>query len=100
VSTHKEADSQIPNYPRLPSRLICLLENVTLHADPETDEVYAQMLLLPIQNPVSAKLDFASAHSCSIVLCSSLLTDFWRVFPSSVLVVFLDKPLFMVFLLF
>lgn len=31
VSTHKEADSQIPNYPRLPSRLICLLENVTLH---------------------------------------------------------------------
>jgi hypothetical protein len=71
-----------------------------MQADPETDEVYAQMLLLPIQNPVSAKLDFASAHSCSIVLCSSLLTDFWRVFPSSVLVVFLDKPLFMVFYFF
>lgn len=49
-----------------------------MQAEPETDEVYAQMLLLPIQNPVSAKLDSASAYSCSIVLCSSLLTDFWR----------------------
>lgn len=31
ASTQKEADAHIPNYPSLPSRLVCLLENVTLH---------------------------------------------------------------------
>ncbi|XP_024392267.1 auxin response factor 6 isoform X2 [Physcomitrium patens] len=49
ASTQKDADAHIPNYPSLPSKIICLLDNVTLHADPETDEVYAQMILLPIQ---------------------------------------------------
>lgn len=48
ASTQKEADAHIPNYPSLPSRLVCLLENVTLHADLETDEVYAQMTLIPV----------------------------------------------------
>ncbi|KAL3532730.1 hypothetical protein ACH5RR_006251 [Cinchona calisaya] len=47
ASMQKESDS-IPSYPNLPSRLICLLHNVTLHADPETDEVYAQMTLQPV----------------------------------------------------
>uniref|UniRef100_A0A2P2M9X0 Auxin response factor n=1 Tax=Rhizophora mucronata TaxID=61149 RepID=A0A2P2M9X0_RHIMU len=44
----KNVDAQIPNYPNLPSKLLCLLHNVTLHADPETDEVYAQMTLQPV----------------------------------------------------
>ncbi|XP_024401004.1 auxin response factor 6 [Physcomitrium patens] len=48
ASTQKEADAHIPNYPNLPSRLVCLLDNVTLHADLETDEVYAQMTLIPV----------------------------------------------------
>ncbi|CAK9875006.1 unnamed protein product [Sphagnum jensenii] len=48
ASTQKELDAHIPNYPNLPSRLICLLDNVTLHADLETDEVYAQMTLIPL----------------------------------------------------
>ncbi|CAA6664617.1 unnamed protein product [Spirodela intermedia] len=39
ASMQKDTDS-IPSYPSLPSKLICLLHNVTLHADPETDEVY------------------------------------------------------------
>ncbi|XP_057431706.1 auxin response factor 19-like isoform X2 [Lotus japonicus] len=43
----KEADF-IPSYPNLPSKLICMLHNVALHADPETDEVYAQMTLQPV----------------------------------------------------
>ncbi|KAI3443523.1 hypothetical protein Pfo_000188 [Paulownia fortunei] len=43
----KEADG-IPSYPNLPSKLICMLHNVTLHADGETDEVYAQMTLQPV----------------------------------------------------
>ncbi|KAM3693771.1 hypothetical protein ACB094_07G009800 [Castanea mollissima] len=47
ASMQKETDF-IPNYPNLPSKLICMLHNVTLHADPETDEVYAQMTLLPV----------------------------------------------------
>ncbi|XP_050216368.1 auxin response factor 19-like [Mercurialis annua] len=48
ASMKKDVDSQIPNYPNLPSKLLCLLHNVTLHADPETDEVYAQMTLQPV----------------------------------------------------
>lgn len=48
ASLKKDVDAQIPNYPNLPSKLLCLLHNVTLHADPETDEVYAQMTLQPV----------------------------------------------------
>ncbi|KAL6575339.1 hypothetical protein OROMI_012624 [Orobanche minor] len=46
ASMQKEADT-IPSYPNLPSKLICMLHNVTSHADGETDEVYAQMTLQP-----------------------------------------------------
>jgi hypothetical protein len=55
ASTQKELDSHIPNYPNLPSWLICLLDNVTLHADLETDEVYAQMTLIPLPTSVSSQ---------------------------------------------
>ncbi|KAJ7545932.1 hypothetical protein O6H91_08G016700 [Diphasiastrum complanatum] len=48
ASTQKEADPQIPGYPNLPSQLICKLHNITLHAEQETDEVYAQMTLQPV----------------------------------------------------
>ncbi|XP_031380480.1 auxin response factor 6-like isoform X2 [Punica granatum] len=48
ASTNKEVDSHIPNYPNLPPQLICQLHNVTMHADVETDEVYAQMTLQPL----------------------------------------------------
>ncbi|KAK7314333.1 hypothetical protein VNO77_32853 [Canavalia gladiata] len=48
ASLKKDVDAQIPNYPNLPSKLLCLLHNLTLHADPETDEVYAQMTLQPV----------------------------------------------------
>ncbi|KAK4342350.1 hypothetical protein RND71_038166 [Anisodus tanguticus] len=47
ASMQKETDG-IPSYPNLPSKLICMLHNVTLHADLETDEVYAQMTLQPV----------------------------------------------------
>ncbi|WOL19786.1 auxin response factor 19 isoform X1 [Canna indica] len=50
ASMQKDIDAHIPNYPNLPSKLICLLHNVTLHADPETDEVYAQMTLQPVNS--------------------------------------------------
>ncbi|CAA6668094.1 unnamed protein product [Spirodela intermedia] len=48
ASTNREADSHIPNYPSLPPQLICQLHDVTMHADVETDEVYAQMTLQPL----------------------------------------------------
>ncbi|KAJ6826981.1 auxin response factor 16 isoform X1 [Iris pallida] len=47
ASMKKDIDS-MPSYPSLPSKLICMLHDVTLHADPETDEVYAQMTLQPV----------------------------------------------------
>ncbi|KAH6837394.1 auxin response factor 8 [Perilla frutescens var. hirtella] len=48
ASTNKEVDAAIPNYPGLQPQLICQLHNVTMHADVETDEVYAQMTLQPL----------------------------------------------------
>ncbi|KAL2481939.1 Auxin response factor [Abeliophyllum distichum] len=47
ASMQKQTDGG-PAYPNLPSKLICRLHNVTLHADAETDEVYAQMTLQPV----------------------------------------------------
>ncbi|KAJ6813060.1 auxin response factor 12-like isoform X1 [Iris pallida] len=54
VSTNKEVEGHIPNYPNLPPQLICQLHNVTMHADVETDEVYAQLTLQPL-NPQEQK---------------------------------------------
>ncbi|GAB4829389.1 ADP-ribosylation factor, Arf Arf6 [Ancistrocladus abbreviatus] len=48
ASTNREVDAQIPNYPSLPPQLICQLHDLTMHADIETDEVYAQMTLQPL----------------------------------------------------
>ncbi|XWS32990.1 hypothetical protein CRYUN_Cryun22dG0038700 [Craigia yunnanensis] len=48
ASTNKEVNAHIPNYPSLPPQLICQLHNVIMHADVETDEVYAQMTLQPL----------------------------------------------------
>lgn len=31
ASMQKDIDAHVPNYPNLPSKLICLLHNVTLH---------------------------------------------------------------------
>ncbi|GAB2275198.1 ADP-ribosylation factor, Arf Arf6, variant 2 [Dionaea muscipula] len=48
ATTNKEIDAHIPNYPSLLPQLICQLHDVTMHADVETDEVYAQMTLQPL----------------------------------------------------
>ncbi|GAB4842858.1 ADP-ribosylation factor, Arf Arf6 [Ancistrocladus abbreviatus] len=48
ASTNKEIDAHIPNYPSLPPQLVCQLHDVMMHADLETDEVYAQMTLQPL----------------------------------------------------
>ncbi|XP_073029537.1 auxin response factor 6-like isoform X2 [Primulina eburnea] len=61
VSTNKEVDAQIPNYPSLPPQLICQLHNVTMHADLETDEVYAQMTLQPLSTQEQKEISFLPA---------------------------------------
>ncbi|WVZ92172.1 hypothetical protein U9M48_038258 [Paspalum notatum var. saurae] len=50
ASMRKDANAKIPSYPNLPSKLICILHSVTMHADPDTDEVYARMTLQPVSN--------------------------------------------------
>ncbi|KAJ0247771.1 Auxin response factor 5 [Hirschfeldia incana] len=50
VSTRRSATTQVPNYPNLPSQLMCQVHNVTLHADKESDEIYAQMSLQPVHS--------------------------------------------------
>ncbi|XP_022974750.1 auxin response factor 5-like isoform X2 [Cucurbita maxima] len=50
VSTKRTATSQIPNYPNLPSQLMCQVQSVTLHADKDSDEIYAQMSLQPVNS--------------------------------------------------
>lgn len=50
ISTNRTATSQIPNYPNLPSQLLCQVHNVTLHSDKDTDEIYAQMSLQPVNS--------------------------------------------------
>ncbi|OEL30198.1 Auxin response factor 11 [Dichanthelium oligosanthes] len=50
ATTKKIPNSRIPNYPSLPSQLLCQVHNITLHADKETDEIYAQMTLQPVHS--------------------------------------------------
>ncbi|KAK9108982.1 hypothetical protein Sjap_017042 [Stephania japonica] len=50
VSTKRTATIHVPNYPNLPSQLMCQVHNVTLHAEKDTDEIYAQMTLQPVNS--------------------------------------------------
>eukprot|EP00262_Sarcandra_glabra_P018507 TRINITY_DN6668_c0_g2_i1.p1 TRINITY_DN6668_c0_g2~~TRINITY_DN6668_c0_g2_i1.p1 ORF type:complete len:165 (+),score=15.65 TRINITY_DN6668_c0_g2_i1:126-620(+) len=50
ASTNQAADSQMPIF-SLPSKILCRLINVQLRAEVDTDEVYAQMTLLPEPQP-------------------------------------------------
>ncbi|XP_072970415.1 auxin response factor 7-like [Typha angustifolia] len=46
ASTHQGLDQQMPLFD-LPSKILCRVVNVELRAEPDTDEVYAQITLLP-----------------------------------------------------
>ncbi|URE09406.1 auxin response factor [Musa troglodytarum] len=52
ASTRKIVNSHIPAYTDLPSQLMCQVHNVALHADKETDEIYAQMTLQPVNSVI------------------------------------------------
>ncbi|EPS63285.1 auxin response factor 2, partial [Genlisea aurea] len=49
ASTNQSADQQMPVY-NLPSKILCRVVNVQLKAEVETDEVYAQITLMPEPN--------------------------------------------------
>ncbi|KAJ8536109.1 hypothetical protein K7X08_034510 [Anisodus acutangulus] len=49
ASTNQVADQQMPLY-NLPSKILCRVVNVLLKAEPDTDEVYAQVTLIPESN--------------------------------------------------
>uniref|UniRef100_A0A1D1YNB9 Auxin response factor n=1 Tax=Anthurium amnicola TaxID=1678845 RepID=A0A1D1YNB9_9ARAE len=65
ASTRRTANSHIPNYPSLPSQMLCQVHSVTLHADKDTDEIYAQMALQPVnsENDVFPIPDFGLTKS-------------------------------------
>ncbi|KAL5551588.1 hypothetical protein UlMin_001764 [Ulmus minor] len=46
ASTNQELNQSIPMF-NLPSKILCRIMNVQLLAEPETDEVYAQITLMP-----------------------------------------------------
>ncbi|EEF50110.1 transcription factor, putative [Ricinus communis] len=46
ASTNQAADEQMPAYD-LPGKILCRVVNVQLKAEPDTDEVFAQITLLP-----------------------------------------------------
>lgn len=50
ATTNRTATTQVPNYPNLPSQLLCQVLNTTLHADKDTDEIYAQTSLQPLNS--------------------------------------------------
>nr|DAD34105.1 TPA_asm: hypothetical protein HUJ06_004745 [Nelumbo nucifera] len=49
ASTNQVADKEMPLY-HLSSKILCRVINVQLKAEPDTDEVFAQVTLLPEQN--------------------------------------------------
>ncbi|KAK4284215.1 hypothetical protein QN277_001076 [Acacia crassicarpa] len=55
---HQVAEQQMPSF-NLPSKILCKVVNVLLRAEPETDEVYAQITLLsePDQSELSSPDD-------------------------------------------
>jgi auxin response factor len=49
VSTNQELNQRIPLF-KLPNKILCRVVNVHLLAEQETDEVYAQITLVPESN--------------------------------------------------
>nr|XP_043608784.1 auxin response factor 2A-like [Erigeron canadensis] len=49
ASTNQVADQQMPMY-NLPAKILCRVVNVQLRAEPDTDEVFAQITLMPEPN--------------------------------------------------
>ncbi|XP_059643899.1 auxin response factor 2B-like [Cornus florida] len=55
ASTNQVVDQAMPVY-NLPSKILCRVINVQLKAEPDTDEVFAQVTLLPLREDENALL--------------------------------------------
>ncbi|GLT39932.1 hypothetical protein SLA2020_140970 [Shorea laevis] len=55
ASTNQVADQQMPVYD-LPAKILCRVINVALKAEPDTDEVFAQITLVPESNQDESKV--------------------------------------------
>ncbi|KAF9594812.1 hypothetical protein IFM89_034795 [Coptis chinensis] len=47
---HAHGNAEFGHFPRIPACVLCRVVAVNFKADPETDEVYAKMRLLPVNN--------------------------------------------------
>ncbi|XP_019413505.1 PREDICTED: auxin response factor 18-like isoform X2 [Lupinus angustifolius] len=78
ASTNQELNQRIPLF-NLPTKILCRVINVNLLAESETDEVYAQITLVPesnqaeptIPDPCPAEVPRPTIHSFSKVLTAS-----------------------------
>ncbi|MED6171321.1 hypothetical protein PIB30_039772 [Stylosanthes scabra] len=79
ASTNQELNQRIPLF-KLPSKILCRVVNIQLLAEQETDEVYAQITLVPESNqddeptspdPSPAEPTRPTVHSFSKVLTAS-----------------------------
>ncbi|KAK1440408.1 hypothetical protein QVD17_06235 [Tagetes erecta] len=68
ASMHQGSDQQLPSF-NLPAKILCKVMNVQLRAEPETDEVYAQITLLPDPDQIeltSPDPPLPESSSCSV----------------------------------
>ncbi|KAL2629768.1 hypothetical protein R1flu_014454 [Riccia fluitans] len=59
---NQELDTQIPRY-NLPAVIPCTLSDIQLNADPESDEVFATLTLIPLSEPCEDLLEFPQRKS-------------------------------------
>ncbi|KAI3695091.1 hypothetical protein L1987_78079 [Smallanthus sonchifolius] len=68
ASMHQGLDQQLPSF-NLPAKILCKVMTVQLRAEPETDEVYAQITLLPDRDQsdvTSPDPPLPEPHSCTV----------------------------------
>ena len=77
ASMHQGLDQKIPSF-NLPSKILCRVVNVHLRVEPETDEVYAQVILLSKQDQseiTSPDPPLPEPQSCTVhSFCKTLLS--------------------------
>ncbi|KAL3687893.1 hypothetical protein R1sor_014202 [Riccia sorocarpa] len=61
---NQELDTQIPRY-NLPAVIPCTLSDIQLNADPETDEVYATLTLVPLSEALEDSFDCSESPICT-----------------------------------
>ncbi|XP_057813651.1 auxin response factor 11 isoform X2 [Cryptomeria japonica] len=77
ASLNQGANQQMPSY-NIPPQIFCRVLSVKLHADQETDEVYAQLTLVPIPEPTEKcfeaeeEKEVHSSTACPHMFCKTL----------------------------